>query len=248
MPLLLNDGCMETRATRWRGDTAALQLAATEGQVRWPLLLNDGCMEASATWRRFKNDADGTQIKVIGTEPDQFLCIYLAQKSNPEPTVPAHVTFGMVVVRPRRAALHNLLAPARCGATRPFLGRIGPDCPDYVSELGAGARNPSRLAVSPYCTDLLRNVYFAVRFHDLHKFMYVPACRRPYRRHLRSEPSRNLSQAVREHSKIFDVLAPNLYVTLRSGGFAPNKRRHPCTLLLPQTGFEPTLTYNSPSI
>jgi len=110
--------------------------------------------------------------KVIGTEPDQFLCIYLAQKSNLEPTVPAHVTFGMVVVRPRRAALHNL-APARCGATRPFLGRIGPDCPDYVSELGAGARNPSRLAVNPYCTDLLRNVYFAVRFHDLHKFMYV---------------------------------------------------------------------------
>jgi hypothetical protein len=160
---------------RLGGKAILLQLAATEGQVRWPLLLNDGCMEASATWRRFKNDADGTQIKVIGTEPDQFLCIYLAQKSNPEPTVPAHVTFGMVVVRPRRAALHNLLAPARCGATRPFLGRIGPDCPDYVSELGAGARNPSRLAVSPYCTDLLRNVYFAVRFHDLHKFMYVPA-------------------------------------------------------------------------
>jgi hypothetical protein len=35
--------------------------------------------------------------------------------------------------------------------------------------------------------------------------------------------------------KIFDVLAPNLYVTLRNGGFAP-KRRHPCSLLLPQTG------------
>ena len=59
----------------------------------------------------------------IGTEPDHFLCTYLAQESSLES---AHVTFGMVV-RLRRAALHNL-APVRCGATRLFLGRIGQDC------------------------------------------------------------------------------------------------------------------------
>ena len=181
---------------RLGGEAILLQLAATPlaAAAEWWLHGSQYDLAEIQKWCRW-------DAKVIGTEPDQFLCIYLAQKSNLEPTVPAHVTFGMVVVRPRRAALHNL-APARCGATRPFLGRIGPDCPDYVSELGAGARNPSRLAVNPYCTDLLRNVYFAVRFHDLHKFMYVPACRRPYRRHLRSEPSRNLSQAVREHSKM----------------------------------------------
>ena len=67
----------------------------------------------------------------IGTEPDHFLCIDLAQES---PLEPAHITFGMMV-RPLRATLHNL-APVRCGATRSFLGRIGQEYPDYVSQLG----------------------------------------------------------------------------------------------------------------
>eukprot|EP01036_Dinobryon_divergens_P036293 gene36293-47233_t len=109
-PLTQDYGCTEARDPRAGSTAAATGYSLAERHGREAKLHRCCWVLADCT---HGNQSDLAEIRYccscneepIGTEPDHFLCIYLAQESNLEP---AHVTFGMVV-RPRRAALHSAL-------------------------------------------------------------------------------------------------------------------------------------------